>query len=181
MTAPRKEEAREGLLRRYGIGRIFKFAVASALGFLVYETVLVLGIFVLYHVLSVPSSIYSSLNILGLDVLALATGNTVAFVINERVTVVAQGAGPRKGLSGWFTRWSKYQLASLMGSIIIVGVQLALFATFALSPVLGSVIGAIVSYPVTYAVSMHFVWGVKPFGEQTPSFPNTSIDIRPLI
>ncbi|MDA4115619.1 MAG: hypothetical protein OK442_03570 [Thaumarchaeota archaeon] len=52
-----------------------------------------------------------------------------------------------------------------MGNVLIVAVQLTLLATISLSPVFGSVVGAVVSYPVTYAVSMHFVWGIHPLRE----------------
>jgi hypothetical protein len=43
-----------------------------------------------------------------------------------------------------------------------VVIQFILLATVALSPVYGSVVGAILSYPVTYAVSMVFVWRINP-------------------
>jgi hypothetical protein len=62
-------------------------------------------------------------------------------------------------------RLCRYQLASLLGNVLIVGVQFALLATISLSPVFGSVVGAIVSYPLTYAVSMRFVWRVHPLRE----------------
>ncbi|HVB12096.1 MAG TPA: hypothetical protein VNE86_03110, partial [Nitrososphaerales archaeon] len=71
----------------------------------------------------------------------------------------------KKGRVNWFVRWYKYQLAALLGNVVIVLVQLALLATISLSPVIGNVIGAVVSYPVTYFVSMRFVWGVRPFFE----------------
>ena len=97
--------------------------------------------------------------------LALGIGDTVAFLINERVTVNGIGEETRKGRLRWTVRWGEYQLTSLMGNVMIVAVQLGLLATISLSPVFGNVIGAVVSYPVTYVVSMHFVWGVRPFNE----------------
>ena len=141
--------------------RIAKFAVASAVGFLIAEAILILGVIEFYHTTEVPSLSYSSPALLGLDALALGIGVTAAFVINERVTVKGhrwEGAGA----ASWLVRLFKYQLSSLLGNVLIVGVQLALLATVALSPVLGSVVGAVVSYPVTYAVSMRFVWRIHP-------------------
>lgn len=51
-----------------------------------------------------------------------------------------------------------------MGNVITVLVQLMLLAMISLSPVFGNIIGAIVSYPLTYIVSMHFVWGIRQIG-----------------
>ena len=159
----RGEAALAYLERKIGTLRIVKFAAAAGIGFLINETILVLGIFAVYHRVEVPGLLGASLIILGLDALALGTGDTVAFVINERVTVKELDGHERRGWSNWLARWSKYQLAALMGNLIIVAVQLSLLATFSLFPAFGSVVGALVSYPVTYTVSMHFVWGIHPF------------------
>jgi len=152
------------LLEKFGAPRIAKFAVASGVGFLVAESILVLGIFAYYHTIEIPSITYSSLIILGLDVLSFGTGVTVAFVINERVTVKREEHRGQVGLTGWIVRWCKYQLASLLGNAVIVGVQLVLLATIALSPAFGSIVGAVVSYPLTFAVAMRFVWGTRLVG-----------------
>lgn len=140
--------------------RAAKFAVASALGFLIAEGVLVLEVMQVYHTTSVPAITYTSPLLLGLDALALGVGVTAAFMVNERVTVKGErrGSGPRS----WLVRWGKYQLASLLGNVLIVIVQLALLAMLSLSPVYGSVVGAVATYPVTYVASMRFVWMVNP-------------------
>lgn len=156
-------KAVDGQDGRGGVLRIVKFALASAIGFLLYEAILVLGVLAVYHTTKVPGITSSSLAILGLDALAFGVGVTAAFVINERVTIKGHG----RGGASWLVRWGKYQLASLLGNVIIVVVQLALLATISLSPVLGSVVGAVVSYPVTYAVSMYFVWRVHPLRDQS--------------
>jgi putative flippase GtrA len=153
-----------GLERRFAIFRAARFALASGIGFLIAEALLVLGVIFFYHTTSVPSFAYSSADVLGLDALAFGIGVTAAFVINERVTVNGKGEERRRGRANWAVRWGKYQLASLLGNVLIVGIQLALLATVSLSPVYGSVVGAIVTYPVTYVVSMHFVWKVRPLG-----------------
>ena len=141
--------------------RIAKFAVASGVGFLIAEAILVAGVIEFYHTTKVPG-ISSSPTILGLDALAFGIGVTAAFIINERVTVRGQGEERKGGRGTWLVRWGKYQLASLLGNVLIVAVQLALLATVLLSPVYGSIVGAVVSYPVTYAVSMRFVWRLHP-------------------
>ena len=89
-------------------------------------------------------------------------GATAAFLINERVTGTKRDSRTN---ASWPVRWIKYQLAKLLGNILIVAIQLALLAAISLSPVYGSIVGAILSYPVTYAVSMVFVWRVHPLRE----------------
>ncbi len=141
--------------------RVVRFAVASGIGFLIAEAILVLGVVATYHTTKVPG-LSESPTVLGLDALGLATGVTAAFLINERVTVKGVGEERRRGRVNWLVRLCKYQLVSLLGNLMIVGVQMALLATASLSPVFGSVLGAVVSYPVTYVVTMRFVWRVDP-------------------
>ena len=149
-----KDGPRRGLLHGFAILRIIKFAIATGLGFLFAEGILVLGVFVLYHTIEVPG-LSSSPTILELDALALGAGSTFAFLVNEKVTVTKRDS---RTTASWPVRWVKYQFAKLLGNIIIVLVQLALLVAISLSPVLGSIVGAVVSYPVTYAVSMRWVW-----------------------
>ena len=154
------ESKRRGRLGASTRSRIAKFAVASAIGFLVAEVILGLGVLFLFHETKVPGLDFSSPVLLGLDALALGAGVTVAFVINEEFAVNDLG-GPGRARGGWLTRWGKYQLSSLLGNVLIVAVQLALLATTALSPIVGGIVGAVVTYPITYAISMRFVWRVN--------------------
>ena len=153
----------ERLEKRYSVFRIAEFAIASAIGFFVTEVILILSVLAFYHSTQVPRNTNSSLAILGIDALSFGIGVTVAFIINEHVTIKG---GPQKGSTSWIVRWGKYQLASLLGNIIIIIVQLGLLATISLSPVYGNIVGAIVSYPVTYVISMQFVWGVRTLGNK---------------
>jgi len=140
--------------------KIFQFGLASALGFLVAEAILAIGVIAIFHAIDVPGFATSSRTILGLDILAFGIGVTVAFAINEKVTFTHQ----EEGSNGWKSRiyrWGKYQVASLIGNLIIVIVQLVLLGLVSLSPVIGSIAGAIVSYPMTYALSTYFVWGSR--------------------
>ncbi|MDG6914759.1 MAG: hypothetical protein JRN58_01265 [Nitrososphaerota archaeon] len=150
--------SRRGLLRRSAFLRVVKFAIATGLGFLIAEAILVLGVFWLYHDIQVPG-LSSSPTILELDALSLGVGSTVAFVVNEMSTIKKHES---RTTASWPVRWVKYQFAKLLGNILIVVIQFILLATVALSPVYGSVVGAILSYPVTYAVSMVFVWRINP-------------------
>ena len=163
--APHWLRTLNGLERRFGVFRVVRFAVASGTGFLVNEMVVVLGVVLLYHSIRVPSFSNSSLSILELDALALGIGDTVAFLINERVTVRGLGEERKKGRLHWSVRWGEYRLTALAGNLMIVVVQLTCLATISLSPVFGNMIGAVVSYPVTYVVSMRYVWRVKAFSE----------------
>jgi len=117
------KKAIDSLERKYGIFRVAKFAVASGIGFLIAEVILILGVLFFYGTTAVPSVSYSSPTILGLNALAFGIGVTVAFIINERVTVRGQ-VERRKDRGNWIKRWGKYQLASLLGNVVIVGVQL---------------------------------------------------------
>lgn len=146
---------------KFAILRVIKFAFATGVGFLFAEAILILAVFELYHTATIPS-LSDSPTILGLDALALGIGSTVAFLINERVTVKDPAGSAR---ASWLMRWAKYQLAKLLGNILVVLIQFALLATVFLSPIYGSIVGAILSYPVTYAVSMVFVWRVHPLRE----------------
>jgi len=148
---------------RLAVFRVAKFALASGIGFLIAEAILVLGVVLFYHGIGVPSLASSSTAVLGLDALAFGVGVTAAFVINERVTVRGTGEERRRGKANWLVRWGKYQLTSLLGNVLIVLIQLVLLATVSLSPVYGSVVGAVVTYPVTYVISMRFVWRVHLF------------------
>jgi putative flippase GtrA len=142
--------------------RVAKFAVASGLGFLVSEIVVTIGLIILYDKIEIPSIAFSSATLVELDALAFGLGATVAFAINDRVTVDGQGGDGRRLSGSPLVRWCKYQASSLLGNLAIIAVQLALLATTSLSPIFGSVVGALVSYPFTYLIAMHFVWGASP-------------------
>jgi putative flippase GtrA len=143
--------------------RFAKFAMATGTGFLINQTILAIGILTIYHTMSVPGLATSSFVILGLDLLALGTGDTVAFVINERFTVKNRTSRRSRFGVGWLTRWFEYQITAMMGNLVIMTVQIVLLVTLALSPLYGEVAGAIVSYPTTYIISMRLVWRVHPF------------------
>jgi len=143
--------------KKYGVFKLAKFAIASGSGFLLAEGILTLGVLRLYGKLSAPGDAYSSPMFLALDVSALALGVALSFFLNERYTVHAQRV--RNGSSSILpVRLLKFEGVNAMGNATIIAVQFVLLTTLTITPVIGNVIGAIVSYPVTYLISMHFVW-----------------------
>lgn len=151
--------------RRHAIFRAAKFGVATSAGFLVNDAILVLGIFAVYRIIEMPSLIDPAftLTVVGLNAFSLLIGTTVAFVVNERVTVRAGDRGPTAGWRGVTSRWARYQAVAFAGNLVVIGVQFALLAGISLHPALGNVVGAVAAYPMTYVISMRFVWSVNPF------------------
>jgi GtrA-like protein len=147
-----------GLDERYHVFKLAKFAIASGTGFLVSEALLALGLLGLYGKLSAPKDAYSSPTFLVLDIGVLAFGVFVAFILNERFTVQVHQTRKNGKSRGRPARLLKFEGVNAMGNAVSIGVQFVLLAMLSVEPVVGSVVGAIVSYPVTYLISMRFVW-----------------------
>jgi putative flippase GtrA len=143
--------------KRFAVFKLAKFAIASGCGFLLSEGILTLGVFLLYGKLTAPSDAYSSPTFLVLDVSGLALGVALSFFLNERYTVQAHRHKHRAS-SRLPVRLLKFEGVNAMGNLTIIVVQFALLMTLSITPVIGNVVGAIVSYPVTYLISMRFVW-----------------------
>lgn len=144
--------------RKYGVFKLAKFAIASGTGFLLAQGILTLGVLRLYGKFSAPGDAYSSPAFLALDVAALASGVALSFFLNEHYTVRVQRTRKDGGSSGLPVRLLKFEGVNAMGNLTIIAVQFALLATLSITPLIGNVAGAIVSYPVTYLISMRFVW-----------------------
>jgi putative flippase GtrA len=140
--------------RKYGVLRAAQFGLAGVAGFLVLEAIVIGGLYGIYGKLEIPSDVYSSPTLLGLDILAALAGVTVGFLVNERTTVRDLDWQTRSRT----VRWLKYQGVYILGNAVTIGVQLALLAGFALSPAVGNIFGAIVAYPPSYFISMKLVW-----------------------
>jgi putative flippase GtrA len=52
----------------------------------------------------------------------------------------------------------RFEGVNAVGNAVVIVVQFALLAALSLSPLIGNVVGAIVSYPITYLISLRFVW-----------------------
>ena len=147
------EKAKE-LGRKHGLLKAAQFGVAGVIGFLALEAILVGGLYVVYGTTALPSDFASSPSLLSLDVFASVMGVVVGFFVNERTTV------REMNFEGNSTavRLLKFEGVYAVGSAITIAVQLALLGEMSLSPALGNVVGAIVAYPASYAMSMRFVW-----------------------
>jgi putative flippase GtrA len=148
-----------------------KFGIATAIGFLVTEILLSLGVYFVYHSFSVPSIDSFSTTLIELNAIAFFIGVSVAFFLNEKFTIGNKGAR-KSGAGNTVIRLLKYQLVSLAGNIVTVLVQLALLRYFGVAPSLGNIIGAVLSFPISYFVSMKLVWRLSPLNPaQSPTAP----------
>jgi putative flippase GtrA len=157
MTATGVEKEVTELENKYPVIRTFRFAVAGALGFGVTELVLTVGLLLIYGRLSVPHASFSSLELLSLDVLSLVIGVSVSFLVNERITINVQKMSA-KDSANWLRRFVKFQAVSGVGNTGIVIVQLLLLTAMEVSPLVGTVVGAVVTYPIVYFISIKYVW-----------------------
>ena len=160
MTPTAVERDLEMLETRYGVLKTFRFAIAGVLGFGVTEAILTFGLLFFYGRLGVPQATFSSLGLLSLDVVSLLAGVSASFFINERITVkvtkATDSSGSRLG------RFLKFQAVSGVGNAGIIVVQLILLTAFEISPLLGTIIGAVATYPIVYFISIKFVWKAHP-------------------
>ena len=147
------------LADRYGVLRAAKFGIAGLVGFAVAEVIIIIGLFLTNGSLEVPSGYSSSPSLLALDVIAFVVGVTVGFFVNE-LTTVRNARSVQGGSGGTVLRLAKYQGVYVLGNAITIGTQLVLLAAFALSPAIGVLAGAAIAYPVSYEISMRFVWKV---------------------
>jgi putative flippase GtrA len=142
---------------QYPVLKTFRFAIAGAIGFVVTELVLTIGLLTIYGKLSLPHASFTSPALLLLDIISLVIGVSASFLINERITVKAPKA-VGKEVGNRFFRFLKFQAVSGVGNAGIIVVQLLLLASFEISPLFGTIIGAIVTYPIVYYISIKFVW-----------------------
>jgi putative flippase GtrA len=159
-TAAGVEKEIVKLETRYGVVKTFRFAIAGAVGFGITEIVLAIGLLVFYGKLSLPHASFASPALLGLDVLSLVIGVSASFFINERITVHVLRTVQSEEANR-FKRLLKFQAVSGVGNVGIIAVQLVLLATLEVSPLLGTIIGAVVTYPIVYLISIRYVW--KPY------------------
>jgi putative flippase GtrA len=118
---------------------------------------MVTGLYVAFGKLEIPSNMSLSPTLVGLDIFSLAVGVAASFTLNERTTVKEmQTKG--KGTGAALARLGRFEGVSALGNFVVIVVQLALLSEFDLTPAIGSMVGAIVGFPVSYFVSMRIVW-----------------------
>jgi putative flippase GtrA len=150
----------------YAIFHVAKYGIAVATGFLVTEAILTVGVYLIYHSFTVPSIDSFSPTLLELNALAFGIGVSVAFFLNEKIT-----AGDVHKRGNTIVRLLKFQLISLAGNLVTVGVQLALLRIFGVPPTLGNIVGALLAFPISYFVSMKLVWRLKASPSLQPPSP----------
>jgi len=88
-------------------------------------------------------------------------GVATSFALNERTTVRNLHVGSAGGKGRMLLRLWRFEGVSALGNVVIIAVQLLLLVEFGLSPAIGSIVGAIVGFPVSYVMSMRLVWKVQ--------------------
>jgi len=157
LTAADAEKEIVKLEARYGVVKTFRFAIAGAVGFVVTEIILTIGLLAFYGKLTIPHASFSSPALLELDVLSLVVGVSASFLVNERITVHVPKTVKGEE-TGRFKRFLKFQAVSAVGNAGIVVVQLLLLMVLEISPLLGTIIGALATYPIVYFISIKYVW-----------------------
>jgi putative flippase GtrA len=153
-----KEWIRKLRLRDTWLFKIVTFGISSGLGFLVAEAILTIGVLLIFGNIKVKTAVYASPILLALDIFALTVGVTVSFFINQTSFQWAELVDPSFAL---FTRWLKFQLVSWGGNALIILVQLLLLREFSVAPSVGNIIGALLTFPITYLFSMRYVWKIR--------------------
>lgn len=142
-------------LRNKGLFKIGTFGISSGIGFLAAEIILTIGVVIIFGSIKVKTDLYTSPILLALDIFALCIGVTVSFFINQTSFKWAELIDPAHAL---FSRLLRFQLVSWGGNALIIGVQLLLLREFSISPSVGNIIGALVTFPLAYLFSMRYVW-----------------------
>ena len=150
-----REWIHELRLRYTALFKIGTFGISSGIGFLVAESILTIGVLLIFGSIKVKTDVSESPALLLLDIFALSVGVTVSFFINQTSFKWAELIDPTRAL---FSRLLRFQLVSWGGNALIIGVQLLLLKEFSISPSVGNIIGALVSFPIAYLFSMRYVW-----------------------
>lgn len=129
--------------------RVAKFSTVGIFTFGIEETVIGLGYTFLGPAYLIP-----------VNVLSILLSVTASFLLNENWTVRHEGyhGGYFVGLA-W--RWLKFQGVYVVGSAVGVIVQLTIYHTYGLHPVLANMVGALAGYPINYFSTMFFVWKIR--------------------
>ncbi len=153
--------ARRRLIERYpSCLRAAKLAAGSGIGFLDTEIILTTGTYLLYGRQSTPPAAFYSPFFLALNIIAFVLGVTVAFFVSE--SLIFQGETRKSySIASILERLGKFQLIFLAGNLGMVAVEMLMLEELAFPPVLGIIVGAIVSFPISYFFSTRFVWQIR--------------------
>ena len=156
MTAAGVEKEVTKFETRYPVVKTFRFAIAGALGFGVTEVVLTIG--PPPHLREAERS--SREFFLGRTPqpgCPVARDRRLRFLPHQR-TDNGQRPGSCDRVEEQVSRFLKFQAVSGVGNTGIVVVQLLLLSALEVSPLLGTVVGAVVTYPIVYFISIKYVW-----------------------
>ena len=169
---PRRVRSRlRRLQNRYrGIFRAAKLAAGSGVGFLDTEIVLILGSFLLYGKPNAPPNAFYSPIFFLLNIIAFVVGVSVAFFVSDAL-ILGKNRERNHDLRHTLVKLGKFQLIFLAGNLAMVAVELLLLKEFSSPPVLGMIVGAIASFPVSYFFSMSFVWQLSNNRPRELNFP----------
>jgi putative flippase GtrA len=163
-----------GRLRRFqnryrGIFRAAKLAAGSGVGFLDTEIILIFGSFLLYGKPNAPSNAFYSPIFFLLNIVAFVVGVTVAFFVSDSL-IMGENCERNHDLRRTLARLGRFQLIFLAGNLAMVAVEMLLLREFSLPPVLGMIVGAITSFPLSYFFSMSFVFQLNDNGPRDLGF-----------
>ena len=137
--------------------RAAKLAAGSGLGFLDTVVTLIVGSFLLYGKPNAPPNASYSPIFLLLNIIAFVVGVSVAFFVSDSL-ILGENHERNDDLRPTLARLGKFQLIFLVGNLVMVAVELLLLKELFFPTVLGVIVGAIISFPLSYFFSMHFVW-----------------------
>lgn len=129
--------------------RIFKFGLVGILTFSIEESVIGIGYTFLGSAYLIP-----------VNVLSVLSSVTASFLLNENWTVRHEGYHGGQFI-GLLWRWVKFQGVYVAGSAVGVLVQLHIYHTYGLHPILANMVGALAGYPLNYFSTMIFVWKIR--------------------
>lgn len=143
-------------MKRNGRGVLFsnmirgsKYSVVSVVSFGLEEAILALGLFLFGITYIIPTNIA-----------AVFFSVAFGFIANEVWTVRHEGdhSGLRRGL---ILRMLKFEVIYAAGSALGIIVQLLIFYTFGINPVIANIAGALAAYPLNYVISLLYVWRIR--------------------
>lgn len=128
--------------------RSIKYSIAGYIGFFTVE----LLTYILFHFLKLPNLIAV--------IPSFLIGIAIEFLANEFWTTRKEGThtGSVLGIS---YRLLKFETVNLLGTSVAVLTQFIIFSLFGITPLIGNIIGSVLSFPINYYAQMKITWQIK--------------------
>lgn len=126
-----------------------KYSMVSLVSFGIEEAVLAAGLYTIGFYYIIP-----------VNILAVFTSVALGFFLNEWWTVKKEGEHGG-GFSGLMARMLIFQVIYALGSAVGIAVQLLIYYTFGINPVIANIAGALAAYPMNYVISLLYVWRIR--------------------